>query len=183
MRLGPLRIFVGAMLSAVVGCGPGIADYDEAVGDTGYRFFRTDSINKAIRPTSRCGQNCPSIGGKIIAYDFNDSVIAALRQTVNYYRCKEGYIPFEITPEIAYWVIDLKGKELLGPIDEAEFSALRSAQRQRFMGIELPTVADSKRYMSAPSALKECSEPVLVAAQPSVPADGPASASLPQVRG
>ena len=167
----PQHLLVVVLLFVIGGCGPGVSDFNEDIGKTGYRFEWTDSINKAIRPDQSCGLHCPSIEPKVIAYDANPNLIAAVRQDVNYYYCKEDYISLVITADLAYWVIDLNQHQLIGPMTERKFSDLRLAHSREYEGIKLPTLSEAAKYMTAPRPLSECSDPKLVAAQPVGAAD------------
>lgn len=113
-------ILLGGMLA---GCGPGIADFTETIGETQYALTRTDSRSYWIYPREGCNPHCPSISLNVEKVRFNESAIAVRRQVVNTYQCDGDHTASQWLNLYEQYVIILGSNDLMGPMNVAEYQA------------------------------------------------------------
>ena len=144
-----MRILLLIAPLVLSGCGfeLGSSDYSEKIGRTGYTFYRTSSSGKTIRPNSlkQCKTECSNIESIVLGYEYNEHVIAAVRQIRDIYDCDEGYLTYDITDEVVFVYIDLSsglssGSLSLEKLDEfsdkeefknIDFERLRSLENEK----------------------------------------------------
>jgi len=108
--------FVLALSLLSVGCGPGISDFSEKLGN-GYYYHRTSSMDKYIAPKVWNKTATPMIPSKVIRYKKKDGYVAAKREIVEIgssgSRVGSGNFDF--------WILDTSKPKVFGPMDKYEF--------------------------------------------------------------
>lgn len=96
-------LFVAAMIH---GCGPGLTDYEENIGNTGLRYVDVNTLSKMIVRKESEGGMVQIVGPTIISYKEHRGYIAGVRQVVNHYVCDGPSSAVEILDEYEYFVVD-----------------------------------------------------------------------------
>lgn len=127
------------LISAIflAACGPGVADFDEEIGRTGYHLVRTDSWSYYVYAPDGCGPACPDIDRKVDRLRWNKHAIAIRRQVVNSYACDEGTLTYEALNRYEQYVIVLETNALIGPMDVRQYEQFRRKNAALLDGIEL----------------------------------------------
>jgi hypothetical protein len=91
VEYGVIQRTVGLLLllTFLTACGPGLSDFTEEIGNTGYLLVRTDSKSYWVYPPDACGPACPGIPLNVDSLRWNERAIAARRQVVNIFMCDE----------------------------------------------------------------------------------------------
>ncbi|MVF14970.1 hypothetical protein FT643_22860 [Ketobacter sp. MCCC 1A13808] len=146
----------------LVGCGPGMSDYSDPIGDTGYVFSRTSPIGKEIWPQDdqNCFSACAGINSIVLGYDFNEFVIAAVRQIRNDFHCDEGHASAQITDEIVFEYIDLVDGTSSGPVALEKMKTIMISDK--FSNIDYQKLMDSIKHKQRALSLGQCTNPKLM---------------------
>ena len=156
-----MRIANLVFVVVVSGCGPGVADFEERIGDTPYVFVSTSSTSNSITPRADCSPACPTIEIDVDRFDWNEHAIAARRQVVNHYRCKEGWITSVRLNRFEQYVIILATNELVGPMTVAQYQDYSRQHASLLTGIELLDVNSSfDGGGEKMDKLNDCTDPV-----------------------
>jgi hypothetical protein len=160
-----IRRTVYLLVSAtfLAACGPGVSDFDEQIGGTGYRLVRTDSKSYWVYPPDGCGPTCPGIPRHVDVLRWNEQAIAVRRQVVNDFACDEDYLTSEYLNRYEQYVIVLKTNTLIGPMDVVQFEQFQRQNARLLEGIDL--LADSSRFDGDGEVLQargECTNPKLL---------------------
>lgn len=118
-------------------CGPGFSDFSDRIGDTKYTYWHNGSKSNSLSPRTECGPKCPSIEENIVRLAWNEHVIAARRQVVNYYHCDEDYVVSQHLNLYEQYVIVLESNDLIGPMSVAQYEDFRRQNPALLDGLEL----------------------------------------------
>lgn len=137
-----LRFGILSFILLVAGCGPGMLDYTDRIGDTKYDITRTDSKSHRLLPNSDCGKGCPSISRDILAYRSNKFVIAVRRQVVQDYFCEGPAMTSQYLNSYEQYVILLESNKLVGPMNIAVYKAFVKDHPLEMADIDLLSETD-----------------------------------------
>ena len=144
-------------------CGPGVSDFDEEIGSTGYRLVRTDSRSYWVYPPDGCGPTCPGIPRHVDVLRWNEQAIAVRRQVVNDFACDEDALASEYLNRYEQYVIVLKTNTLIGPMDVGQFEQFRRKNARLLDGLDL--LDGSSRFDGGGEVLQargKCTNPKLL---------------------
>lgn len=140
--------------------GFGCSDYSEKIGKTGFTFHRTSSIGKFIwpEPSKKCAERCGFIESIDLGYEYNEHVIAAIRQIKNTYQCDENRLGTEITQQVVLEYIDLKTGMSSGSLELNKLSELGGLKI--FDNIDVTRLLLLEKNRVAISELSDCTNPI-----------------------
>lgn len=112
------RWLVGLLTGVIAGCGPGMLDYEEKIGDTGLIFVDTNSANMFIAQPTGGDDIAILVDSSVIAYRLIGHYVVGTRQVINHYACNDPANEIEVTDRLQFFVIDASAKRA---VFEAQF--------------------------------------------------------------
>lgn len=160
MERRPVKFLVLLLSSLILqGCGPGIGDYQKQIGNSAYRLVDTSPINRTIVMRDYNGAEKMIIRSSVLEYRYDEPTLGVLRQVVNFYRCKEGYIAAEVTDKVEYWIISTEKHTLSGPFAFADYrEKLEVLELTESQLSDIPQIDESGMALRQ-TQLNNCREP------------------------
>lgn len=99
------------------GCGPGVADFEEQIGNSDLVYISTGPIQRYINKTNSDGTQVTLLRPRVLGYVVLETIVVVAKQPSTDWECADRSLMTTIEKRLEYWTISTDNYKVSGPFE------------------------------------------------------------------